>query len=320
MRRRDLLALGAATALSPLVAHSQTSVTPRVGVLMLGRPDPSGFLRGFRGSLRAHGYVEGQNIVLELRNAEGSLQTLKTLARELAALKVDVIVGFQTPSVVAAKEATTEIPIVMCPAADPIRTGLVTNFARPDGNITGVTTATAEVAGKNLELIREFLPAVRRVGVIGNPLDPFHKPFVEYVASAAPPLGLEVKVALPRSADELEATFAQFAKDGVEAAIAQPSLPRDLAAAAALKNRLPLFAPSLEFAEAGALLVYSADTEAVYRQAATFVDKILKGRKPADLPVELSTKFLLIVNLKTANALGITLPQALLLRADQVIE
>jgi putative ABC transport system substrate-binding protein len=320
MKRRDLLVLGAAAAIWPRAAHAQAVNVPRIGVLMLGNPDPGIFLRELREALRALGYVEGRNLALELRNANGSLESLNVLARELVALKVDAIVGFQTPSVVAAKAATTEIPIVMCPAADPIGTGLVASFARPGGNITGVSTATLETAGKNLELIREALPAVRRVGLLGNELDPFHKPFVDYVTKAAQSLDFEIKTALARGADGLEAASSQVVAAGAQAAIVQPSLPRELTVATALKNRLPIFAPNTEFALAGAVVVYSADTEAVYRQAATFVDKIIKGRKPADLPVELPTRFLLIVNLKTANALDIKLPQSLVLRADQVIE
>lgn len=287
---------------------------------MLGNPDPGVFLREFKEALRALGYVEGQNVTLELRNAAGSLDNLKKLAQELVALKVDVIVGFQTPAVVAAKNATSTIPIVMCPAADPIRTGLVASFSRPGGNVTGVTTATAEVAAKNLEYIREILPAVRKVGVLGNANDPFHKPFVSDVANAGQKLGLEIKTALARGDNELETAFAALVAEGIQAVLVQPSLSRELSASLAIQNRLPLFAPSAEFAKAGAFVVYSADTEAVYRQSATFVDKILKGRQPADLPVELATRFLLLINLKTAKALGITVPQAMLLRADEVIE
>jgi putative ABC transport system substrate-binding protein len=252
-------------------------------------------------------------------NAHGSMASLKSLARELVELKVDVIVGFQTPSVVAAKEATTEIPIVMCPAQEPVEMGFVASYARPGGNITGMTTATAEITGKNLDLIREALPAVRRLAAVGNTIDPFHKPFLESVQAAAPKLGFQLRTVLT-PAGELEATFAELAKDRVEVVLVQPSLGRELAAETALKNRLPLFAPSAEFARAGGLMAYGADSGAVYRQSATFVDKIIKGRKPADLPVELATKFLLVINLKTANALGITLSPTLLARADEVIE
>jgi putative ABC transport system substrate-binding protein len=320
MKRRDFVILLSGAAAFPFTATAQPSKTARVGVLMLGNPDPGFFLREFREGLRNLGYVEGQNIALELRNAKGSAETLNSLARELVALKVDAIVGFQTPSVVAAKQATTEIPIVMCPAADPVGTGLVASFARPGGNITGVTTATAELAGKNLDLIRETLPAVRRVGVVGNALDPFHKPFLEHVTTAARALGFETQVALAQGSAGFAAAFAEIVKGGAQAAMVQPSLPRELAAETALKDRLPLFVPSAEFARAGALMAYGADIGAVYRESAAFVDKIIKGRKPVDLPVELATKFQLVINLKTANALGLKLSPALLLRADQVIE
>jgi putative ABC transport system substrate-binding protein len=320
LRRREFVMLLSGAAAFPLAAAAQPGRMTRIGALMLGTPDPGLFLREFSEGLRELGYVEGRNITLELRNAKGSAALLTSLARELVTLKVDIIVGFQTPSVAAAKEATTEIPIVMCPAADPIGTGFVGSFARSGGNITGMTTATAELAGKNLDLIREALPAVRRVGVLGNALDPFHKPFLEHVASAARTLNFEIKIILAQGADHFAAAFAEIVKSGVEAVMVQPSLPRELAAETALKNRLPLFVPSAEFALAGALMAYSADIGAVYRQSATFVDKIIKGRKPADLPVELATKFLLVINLKTANALGLTLPPTLLTRADKVIE
>jgi len=183
-----------------------------------------------------------------------------------------------------------------------------------------MTTPTADLAGKNFELIREAVPAARRVGVLGNALDPFHKPFLAYVASAARTLNFEIKVILVQGADDFERAFTEIAGSGVEAVLVQPSLPRELAAEAALKNRLPMLAPSVEFALGGALMAYAADGGEVNRKAAGFVDKIIKGRSPADLPVELSTKFLLVVNLKTANALGLTLPPTLLMRADQVIE
>jgi putative ABC transport system substrate-binding protein len=303
----------------PFTAGAQPAKMARIGVLMLGKPDPGFFLHQLREGLRELGDVEGQDITLELRNANGSTAALKSHARELAQLEVDVIVGFQTPSVVAAKEATTEIPIVMCPAQQPVEMGFVASFARPGGNITGMTTATAETTGKNLDLIREALPAVRRLGAIGNSVDPFHKPFLESVQAAAPKLGFQLRTTLT-SAEELEATFAGLAKDRVEALLVQPSLPRELASATGLKHHLPVIAPSPEFAEAGGLMSYGADPQSVYREAATFVDKILKGRKPADLPVQLSTKFLLVINLKTAKALGITLSPTLLNRADQVIE
>ena len=181
-----------------------------------------------------------RNIVLELRNAKGSAEQLGSLARELATLPVDVIVAFQTPVVAAAKAATAQTPIVMCPAQDPIELGFVQSFARPGGNITGMTTATAELAGKNLELIREVLPAVRRVGIVGNAADPFHKPFLASIEAAARTLNFELKILLSQGADPFPATFAEVAGSGVQAMMVQPSLPRDRAAELALRYRLPL--------------------------------------------------------------------------------
>jgi putative ABC transport system substrate-binding protein len=321
MRRREfIMVLGCATAGWSLAVRAQPDKMARIGLLMLGNPDPSFFLQKLGEGLRDLGYFEGRNITLELRNARGSTALLISLARELVALNVDVIVGFQTPAVAAAKAATTTVPIVMCPAADPVGNGFVESLARPGGNITGVSAQTAELAGKTLELIREWFPAVRRVGVVGNAFDPFHKPFLEYVGSAVRSLNFESSIVLAQGPDGFPTAFAEIVKNGVEAVLVQPSMPRELAAELALKNRLPLFAPSAEFAFAGALMAYGADTGAVYREAASIVDKIIKGRKPADLPVELATKFLLVVNLKTANALGITLPPRLLNRADEVIE
>ncbi len=320
MRRREFISGLAGAAAWPLAVHAQPSHIPRVGLLMLGNPDPSVFLHEVTTGLRELEYEDGRNIVLELRNAKGSAAQLSSFARELATLPVDVIVAFQTPVVAAAKAATTQTPIVMCPAQDPVQLGFVQSFAHPGGNITGMTTATDELAAKNLELIREVLPAVHRVGIIGNAADPFHKPYLAHLEAAARTLNFELRIALSQGADPFPATFADVAGGGVQAMMVQPSLPRDRAAELALRYRLPLFVPSPESAQAGALMAYGADIAAVYRQAATFVDKILKGRKPADLPVELATKFRLVVNLKTANALGLTLSPTLLNRADNVIE
>lgn len=245
MRRQDVLVFLSGAAITvPVRTAAQSVRVPRVGVLMLGNPDLASFLREVRNGLRELGYVEGETIVLELRDAKGSTEALKSLAHELVASNVDAIVGFQTPSVIAAKEATAIIPIVMCPAADPIRSGLVASLARPGGNITGMSTATTEVAGKCLEFVREALPVVRGVGIIGNALDPFHKPFLEYVNSAGRSLGFEVSVVLAQGADGLVSAFADLKKEHVGAVMVQPSLPRALAAETALGHRLPLFAPT----------------------------------------------------------------------------
>jgi putative ABC transport system substrate-binding protein len=320
MRRRNVLGLLAGTVALPAPAIAQgSSRTPKIGILMLGAPDPSAFLQEFNRALRDLDYVDGRNVAVEARNANGSQARLSSLAGELAALKVDVIVGYQTPAVAAAKAATAKIPIVMCPAQEPIEMGFVKSFARPGGNVTGMTTGTAEITGKNLDLIRDALPTVRRLGVIGNAIDPFHKSFLESAAAAASKLGFQLKTILTRG-EALDSAFAELARDRTEAVLVQPSLPHEPAIAAARKIHLPLFSPSAEIAAAGGLMSYSAEMVAVYRQAATFVDLILKGRKPADLPVQLATRFLLVVNLKTASALGLTLPPTLLARADEVIE
>lgn len=321
MRRRDFLAWVCGTALAcPRSAIAQPGKLPRIGVLMLGNPDPAFFLSTFREELRKLGYIEGQSIAFELRSADGSSKQLPSLARELVDLKVDTIVAYQTPCVAAAKQATTKIPIIMSPAADPIGTGFVASLGRPGGNITGVSSATGETASKNLDLIREVLPVARRVAALGNLIDPFHKVFVESIMSGGRTLNIEIKPVLVRGSDEFESAFGEMVASGVEGLIVQPSLPRQLTAQLALKSRLPLFAPSAEFPLAGGLMSYSADVASLYRDVATFIDKIIKGSKPADLPVQLPTKFQLVVNLKTARALGLTIPPLLLARADEVIE
>jgi putative ABC transport system substrate-binding protein len=321
MRRRKFIGLiGGAAAAWPFAARAQQGKLPRIGVLMLGNPDPAFFLSTFREELHKLGHIEGQNVTVEPRSASGLSERLPSLARELVDLNVDVIVGYQTPCVAAAKQATTRIPIVMSPAADPIATGFVASFARPGGNITGVASATAEVAGKNLDLIREVLPSVHRVAALGNAIDPFHQPFFESIMLAARALDFEIKPILVRGTDEFTRAFGEMGTSGVGALIVQPSLPREPTTEAALTNRLPLFAPSDEFTRVGGLMSYSADITSVYREAAAFVDKIINGGKPADLPVEFPTKFQLVVNLKTAKTLGLTLPPTLLTRADEVIE
>ena len=318
LRREFMVLLGAATVL-PITASAQPS-TFRLGILVVGSSDVEPLIKELREGLRQLGYAEGQNIVFEFRSAGGATARLPSLANELVALKVDLIVAFQTPAVTAAKQATAEIPIVMGASGDPVGTGLIASLARPGGNIAGVSGASGELGGKNLELIREVLPSARRVAVLANAPDPFHKPFLENIQSSGQTLGIEIKPILVRGVEEFDAAFAEMEKWRAEAVIVQPSLPHRRAVDMALKHRLPSFAPNADFAQAGGLMAYSADQLALTREAANFVDKILKGRKPADLPVQLPVKFLLVINLKTATALGLTLPPTLLTRADQVIE
>jgi len=320
VKRRQFLTLVGAAAVWPASGSAQPAGVTRVGVLVLGNPDPEPFMKELREGLRELGYVEGQNIQLELRSAKGKQGDLAVLAAELVGLKVDMLIGFQTPAATAAKQATSEIPVIMGSSGDPVGTGLVASIARPGGNVTGVSGASAELGGKTLELIREVMPSARRVAVLANAPDPFHKPFLEHIQAAAPTLGMEIKPMLVRAASEIDAAFVEMEKDRAEAVVVQPSLPQKHTTDLALKHRVPLFSANSNFTIGGGLTSYSADLPALYRETAVFVDKIAKGRKPADLPVQLPTKFLLVVNLKTAKALGITVPPLMLTRADQVIE
>jgi ABC-type uncharacterized transport system substrate-binding protein len=320
MRRREFIALLSGAAILPVVAAAQPGRPLRLGILFVGSADFEPLLKELRDGLRQLGYVEGQNLVLELRSAGGATNRLRSLADELVALNVDQIVAFQTPAIFAAKQATTEIPIVMGASGDPVGTGLIESLARPGGNITGMTGISGEIGGKNLELVRDVVPSARWVAVLANVPDPFHKPFLQNIQSSAPKLGMEIKPFMLTTADQMDAAFAQIDMESLPAAIVQPSLPHRRAVNLAIKYRLPTFAPNADFVKSGGLMSYSADQLALAREAAAFVDKIAKGRKPADLPVQTPTKFVLAVNLKTANALGLTLPPTLLTRADQVIE
>ena len=321
MKRRDFSTLVVTVAaVWPMTGLAQSGRMPRVGILMLGTPDPVPFLTQFKEGMRELGYVEGRNVAFELRSAKGSIDQLHVLARELVTLKVDMIVGFQTPAVMAAKQATTEIPVVMGAAGDPVGTGLVASLAHPGGNVTGMAGAGAELAAKLLELIRQLQPTIQHLSLLANVPDPFHKLFVRHVESAAPSVGLKIRTRLLQSPAELDNAIAQSASDGAQAILVQPSLPIRRAAQTALKHRLPAYSPNQSFVAMGGLASHSADQPAMYRRSATYVDQILKGRKPADLPVQQPTKYLIVINLKTAAALGVVPPPALLMRADQVIE
>jgi putative ABC transport system substrate-binding protein len=315
MKRRDFVAFAAAAAAFPALAQ-QTRMR-HVGVLThLQNPEP--LLGYFREGLRDLGYVENRNLRLEYRSAAGNSSRLPELAAELVRANVEVIVGIQTPSVEAASRATKEVPIVMMPAGDPIGSGFVKTLARPGGNITGVTSATAELAGRSVQIMRELVPSVKRITALLNIADAFNKPFFEHIELTAKALGIRVSSIAIRP-EELPAAFAAIAKDRPDALIIQPSLP-PTTAAFATKERIPATANSALFADTGVLFIYSANTADYSRKAATYVDRILKGAKPSDLPVERPTKFDFIISQKAARSLGIALPQSVLLQADKVIE
>ena len=330
MKRREFIAaLGGAAATWPLAARAQQPARQvyRVGYLAGGsRQTQLKFIKAFDEGLRSLGYRVGQNIVIEYGFADGELQRLPALAADLVRLGVDVIVSGNSLSTVAAMKATSTIPIVMTSSADPVSAGLVASLARPGGNVTGFSLDggnEGEMQGKRLGLLKEALPSLTRVGMLWNPdwLDPARLASMRDVTQ---PLGLEVVAVEARSLDTLEHAFATMVQEQMQAFILVSDTVlfnyRQQIGVMALKNRLPSTSSLKEFAEAGLFLSYGPDFQSLYRGAAGFIDKIFKGAKAADLPVELPTKFELVVNLKTARALDIIVPATLLARADEVIE
>jgi putative tryptophan/tyrosine transport system substrate-binding protein len=321
LKRRDFITLLGGAAARPFAARAQQPAKlPVVGALVIGNTDPGQFWREFRQGLRDLGYIEGQNIRFEFRSAQGDASRLPELAAELVRLNVDVIVTWFTPTAVAARQATRDIPIVMAETGDPIGTGLIASLPRPGGNVTGIASVTAELAGKSVQLIRDLLPSARRVTALANATDPFSKPFLEQIALGGEATGTVIHPVKISSNEEFEAAFTAMEKERPDAIIVQPSLPTKRAAELALKHRVPAVSVPRWFAEEGGLMSYSAKYVELFHKAAVYVDKILKGAHPADLPVEQPTHFELVINMKTANALGLTVPPALLARADEVIE
>ena len=277
-------------------------------------------MKGFRNALRESGYIDGQNIRLEARSAEGRAALLPEKAAELVRLKVDIIVTSLTPSAQAAKNATGDIPIVMAPAGDPIATKLVASLARPGGNVTGLSATSAELTGKSLELIREVIPSARRIAALAKEVDPFSVPFLAQIGEGTRRLGMEMVPVMTRPSAPLAPAFESMTSRKADALLIQGSLQNKELFDLAIKHRLPSFSSNQQVAKSGGLMTYSGSVVEMHREAARFVDKILKGRKPADLPVQLPTKYELVINLKTAQALGLTIPPTLLARADEVIE
>lgn len=317
-----ILALGFLVA--PLAAMPSGKV-PRIGMLWFGSPAaaPSAHLEAFRQALRELGYVEGHHVTIEARSTVRRLDLLPDLAANLVLLKVDVVVAAGDPAIEAVKHATGTIPIVMVASADPVGSGLVASLARPAGNLTGLSALSPELSGKRLQLLREALPGVVRVAVLWNPADPAKALALRELERAAQALGVQLHLLEVRGPDDFEPAFAIMTRERAEALMAlgdpltvsyRPQIV-DLAA----QHRLPAMYDLREFVDAGGLMAYGPSLRALFRRAAYYVDRILKGAKPSDLPVEQPTQFELILNLKTAQALGLTLPPSLLLSADEVI-
>ena len=311
--------------LPPLVVEGQQAMKVyRIGVLTLGLTPSAPPVEAFRQGLREHGHVEGQNIALEFRFAEGRIDRLPALAAELVRLKVDVIVTESNAAALAAKHATQEIPIVMAVAGDPVRAGVVASLARPGGNVTGLTLIHPELSRKRVDLLKEAIPRIALVAVMWNPSNPASVDFLRETEAAARSLGVQVQAIEVRNPAELDGAFKAVTKARPNALITLGDgmlwSVRTRIVDFAMKSRLPGIYPDREFPEVGGLMSYGPNPADNVRRAAVLVDKILKGAKPADLPVEQPTKFDLVINLKTAKTLGLTIPQSVLVRADHVIQ
>jgi putative ABC transport system substrate-binding protein len=320
----SILVVAVQLAVGAIAEAQQPARIPRIGILIGSSASSfSARVETFRQRLRELGYVEGKNIVIEYRHAEGKLERLPDLAAELVRLKVDVIVTGGGPTILAAKRASPTMPIVFAGAADPVGDGLVSSLARPGGNITGLSNIAPDLDGKRLELLKEAFPKVARVVFLWQPGGPRGNEPLTGLEVVAKALGLKLQSLEVRSLDDFDSAFARAKRDGAQALITitgpllntQQRQVLDFAS----KNRLPAMYPTSEFVEAGGLMSYAPNYTDLFRRAADFVDKILKGTKPADIPVEQPMKFEFVVNLKTANQIGLTIPPNVLVRADKVI-
>jgi putative ABC transport system substrate-binding protein len=325
-RHTFLLAVAAAFLAVPLAAHAQPAGRVwRIGFLGAGRPGESTSAeQGFRQGLRELGYLEGQNIIVEVRYAEGRIERLDGLAGDLVRLKVDVLVVGGVPGAVAAQAATRTVPIVVATAADIVGAGLVKSLARPGGNLTGTSSLNTELSGKRIELLKELLPRLSRAAALWNGANPGAVRTWQETQAAAQKISVQLRSLDVRRPDELDRAF-EVAKRGKDDAliVIQDSFTlvnQKTITRLAARHRLPAMYGSSSFAEEGGLMSYGANARELWRRAAVFVDKILKGATPADLPIEQPTKFELEINLKTAMALGLTIPPSLLARADEVIQ
>jgi putative ABC transport system substrate-binding protein len=312
-------------AIVPLAQAQQPARIARIGFLAApSRPGVAHMFEAFLQGLRELGYVEGQNFSIEYRSADGKFERLPELAAELVRLKVDVIVAVVTQASLAAKNATGTIPIVMMAVGNPVDAGLVASLAHPGANITGTSVMSDEVVGKQLELLKEILPKISRIAAMWNPENPiFQKQQLRAVEGAARLLGVRLQRLEARGPDEIERAFAAIAKERTRALHVLPdpvyTTHRGQIAELAAKHRLPAVSGLRELAEAGLLITYGPSFPESARRAASYVDKILKGAKPADIPVERATKFELVINVKTAKQINLTIPQSVLYRANKVI-
>jgi putative ABC transport system substrate-binding protein len=293
----------------------------RVGFVRAGQP-PASYVEGFRQGLRELGYVDGRNVIVEFRATDGSFDQLPQLVEELVRLKVDVILASAAPAALAARKATTSVPIVFVGVVDPVELGLVSSLARPGGNITGLATTSADFAGKRLELLRAAVPRLRQVAVLWQPVNPTNPIQLKGAQAAARTLGVQLEPVPVQGPDDFDGAFkAMRGSDGL-LMLESPffTTHRARLAELAARSRLPAIYGQREYVEAGGLMAFGTDFHELYRRTAPYVDKLLRGAKAGDLPVEQPAKFEFVINVKTAKALGLTIPRSLLLRANQVIE
>jgi len=326
MKRREFIMMVGGTAVVwPLAAWAQQPTMPVIGFMNGTSPQGYGhFVVAFRQGLKEAGYIEGQNVAIEFRWAEGHYERLPALAADLIDRRVAVIVATSTPANVVAKKATTEIPIVFTTSSDPVEIGLVASLGRPGGNVTGAVTLNVEVVSKRLELLQELIPTARVVAALVNPTNPNAKTQSRELEGAARTIGLKIETMNATTESEIDVAFEQLAARGIGALLVDTDafLFSRRAQLVGLTKRYAVSAifDRRDYAEAGGLISYGGSVEDIYRLAGIYTGRILKGDKPADLPVIQSTKLQLIVNLKTANAIGLTVPPSILTRADEVIE
>jgi ABC-type uncharacterized transport system substrate-binding protein len=320
----SILVAAVLLALAVTAEAQQPKKVPRIGALVPASTPVAPLVEALRQGLREHGYVEEQNFTLEPRYAEGKIERLADFAAELVRLKMDVIVVGSTPGIIAVKNTTGAIPIVMVTTGDPVAGGLVASLARPGGNITGLTALGQELSGKRLEVLREVVPKASRMAVLSNPTNPDSVLSLKGIEIAARALGVEIRVQEVRDPTEFDKAFKTITREGARALMVLPDpmfvSQGERIVALSAKSRLPAMYAHREFVDVGGLMFYGASLADMWRRAATYVDKILKGTKPADLPVEQPKKFEFIINLKAAKQIGLTIPPNVLVRADKVLK